>query len=124
MVNQEIQSEAFREALLRSERVRIVALLSVLALLLVFSTARALLSSDTASQLSALPGLLALLGGLLLYEGWMLAFISRRMAKQLQPSRRVWLANVIIETSLPSVALILMTETEFMGPYRALLNDN
>lgn len=115
----EIRSPAFLEASLRSERLRIVALLSVVALLLAFATARALLA-DTASQLPELLRFYVLLGGLLAYEAWILVFISRRVQKQQQPAHRVWLVNVIIETSVPTAVLILLTETEFMGPYRAL----
>jgi serine phosphatase RsbU (regulator of sigma subunit) len=116
----EIQSEAFGQAVLRSERIRVVGLLATLTVLLLVSAIRALLIG-TSEEVSLLPVIVALIGGMIAYESWMLILVKRRIrARQDLPTWR-WVTNLFIESLFPTLGLFLLTENPSLGPYRALV---
>lgn len=116
----DIQSEAFRHAALRSERVRIISLIVALATLGVVVLLRALLSGDMA-QIRLLPYSGLIIGGGMLYEAAMLRLVNLRIATERDVAPWVWIVNAAFEIMLPTAAILVFTETDFMGPYRALV---
>ena len=120
MAAAEIRSEAFRQAALRSERLRIYGLIGAMGALVVVIIVRAFFAG-TSTQFQLLPQSLGLVAGLIAYEGLMLAVISRMIRAECEPPDWTWAVNILIELVFPTVAMIVLTESSFMGPYRALV---
>src|SRR5262245_4171679 len=116
----EIRSKAFKEAALRSERVRIIGVLSTLALLLLIVVARALAPSGSL-EIRYLPGLLLLIGVMIGYEAIMLARVNRHIASQQEFPAWGWKVNLFVEAVFPTLALLWFTESPLLGPYRTLV---
>lgn len=116
----ETQSRSFQQATLRSERLRISGLVVVLLILLGVVLLRAALTGN-AEQLQILPQMVALVGLLLAYEMFMLQLTWRMIRAEKQPPAWLWYLNVVIECLLPTAALILMTNSPFLGPYKSLV---
>src|SRR5262245_19805857 len=106
----EIRSKAFKEAALRSERVRVIGVLATLALLLLLVVARALAPSG-GLEIRYLPGLLLLIGAIMGHEAVMLARVNRRIAAQQELPPWGWMANLFVETLFPTLALLWFTES-------------
>lgn len=119
MTKTDIESTAFHEAALRSERLRIIALVVSTGVLLLIAVLRALLSRDP-TTLRPLLGVMLVVGALAVYELGMLWWIARCIRTHRQPAGYVWTANVVIESGMPTLVLFVLTESVFMGPYRAL----
>jgi hypothetical protein len=116
----EIRSEAFAQAALKSERVRVIGLMAALAALLAVAVLRTFFFGAPGEQqlLVSIMTLTAVMGG---YEGLMLRFINQSVAAGRQVSTRVWYANIFVETLFPTAALITLVEGESMRPYQALV---
>jgi serine phosphatase RsbU (regulator of sigma subunit) len=117
MSEQDIKSEAFQLAALKSEWYRIVGLLCLLGTLIVYAVARALAAGD----LRLLVAQALVLAFAVAYEILMLAIVRRALKRRTGVSERIWLLNVLVETQLPTIALFLLIESKFMGPYQALV---
>lgn len=117
----EISSEAFRRAALQSERRRVVALLVLLGALAVIALVRGMLRPQPGERIRAL-GILGFLLAGAIYELGIL-WIIRRAQRKSQPTRGwVWTLNALVECSIPSLALLLLTlDRYYLGPYRALV---
>jgi serine phosphatase RsbU (regulator of sigma subunit) len=116
----EIRSRAFQEASQRSERVRVIGVLLTLALLLLIAAGRALVSGN-GLELRYLPGVILLIGAMMVHEGLMLAMVNRRIAAQQDLPAWGWKINLVVETLFPTLALLWFTESPVLGPYRALV---
>ena len=114
----EIRSEAVEQAELRSDRTRILALLTTLAALLVLVVIRTY--TDEAWQL--LPRFLVLLLGMAAYEVLIYWAVTRAMRTETKLPSWLWPVNFFVETLVPTLAdaLFLVTNDPVMGPYRAL----
>ncbi len=116
----EIQSEAFKSAALRSERIRIIGMMAVPAVMLLLLLVRALVSPSGAETQLLQRGAVLLLC-LTAYEYLMYLVVNRVIrAEQTLPSW-TWVLNLFIETLVPTIGLLLITNSAFMGPYRALV---
>jgi PAS domain S-box-containing protein len=71
-------------------------------------------------QLHLLPRFTALILASTAYEGLMLRLVSRAIRRQSDLPLWVWSINAGIEALIPTATLVLVTESPFMGPYRAL----
>jgi len=107
----------FQTAALHSEKLRINGLIAVFLFMNVFTTLRAILNES-------LRGLfwktLPLLIGAMLFEGILWYFIRQAdRRKRLVP---IWLSalTVILETSIPTIALFIMTTEPRLDPYEVL----
>ena len=112
--------DVFETASVRSERHRIIGLLLLLGVLSVFVSIRTALSGD-AAQLRLLPmliGIIVATGG---YEIWMLWNVTRALRRERGIAAHLWILNAIVESCIPTACLIMLTESEFMGPFRALV---
>ena len=115
----DIQSEAFKRAQLRSERLRILGILGFIAVLWLVSLVRIVILADRGSTgiwLRAAVGVAVFV----VYEVLMLLAVRRaiRTEKDLPPI--VWRLNLVIETSLPAVMLALAASPDFPPAYRPL----
>ena len=116
----EIRSKAFQQAALRSERVRVIGVLVTLALLLLIVVGRALVVSSGV-EIQYLPIAIVLVGAMMAHEGAMLAVVNRQIAAQGDLPAWWWKANLFAETLFPTLALLWLTESPVLGPYRALV---
>ena len=116
----EIRSKAFQQAALRSERVRVIGVLVTLALLLLIVVGRALVVSSGV-EIQYLPIAIVLVGAMMAHEGAMLAVVNRQIAAQGDLPAWRWKANLFAETLFPTLALLWLTESPVLGPYRALV---
>src|SRR5947208_1503354 len=73
-------AEAFRQAILESERTRILCLLSILAIVLMLVATRAL-TTGISEQQALLPRFIALISVSAAYEGLMLALVRRAIRR-------------------------------------------
>jgi serine phosphatase RsbU (regulator of sigma subunit) len=115
----EIQSDAFRRAQLRSERLRIIGIISFLVVLWLVALVRVLILADHVSTGLWL-GASIRLAFFLLYELLMLAAVQRaiRLGKDLPAA--VWMLNLVIETSLPALMMATASSPEILPAYRPL----
>jgi PAS domain S-box-containing protein len=110
---------SLRQATLKSERTRIIGLILVLSFILVVFAIRAVLGG-VPGQLHLLPQFAALILASVAYESLMLGMVSRAIKRGGDFPLWAWSANAGIEALIPTITLILLTESSFMGPYRAL----
>ena len=119
---QSIQSDAFRQAALRSERFRITGILATVAVLAAFDLIHRQVSPykhDT----EWLKASMTVLGLFAAYEGLMLWRIARAQRRGRTIPSYVWFVNTVIECSTTTAALIGLTMWEsYLGPYRALVS--
>ena len=113
----EIESKAFQQAALRSELLRIKGLLVLLGILLIYSLARTV-SIGSARLFAAQLILIALTIG---YELYMLRFIKRAVAEEREVAPWVWFVNLVIETQIPTLALIIMIRNQVFAPFQILV---
>ena len=115
-----IQSEAFELAAMRSERVRIAAMIAIAALLIAVDLAHALLAPEPGDR-AWLAFAIPITGAFVVFEGMMFWLTTRAERHRRWVPAWVWAINIVVETSLPTVALMGLTKWDsFMGPYRAM----
>jgi serine phosphatase RsbU (regulator of sigma subunit) len=115
-----IPSEAFRRAAMRSERHRIVVVLVALGAFAAVTVARAVLRPEPNESLR-LPAALAFLACASGYELLMLVVVRRAERGAGRLGAWVWALNTVVECSVPTLALLLLTiDRSYFGPYRAL----
>ena len=119
MADNEINSQSFQLAELRSECVRITALLGVFGALLVLVLLRALMSLAEGLRGEAWPFAL-LLAAMTAYEAQRLRSVRQALVTKAVVSRTSRIVNVFVESLLPTFALFLQTHTLLIGPHRAL----
>jgi PAS domain S-box-containing protein len=114
-----IPTATVQEAMLRSEKVRITGLIFVLLFFLIIIMFRSLLGGMT-ERLHLLPQSTALFLASAAYEMLLLGRVKRAIREGRDLPRWAWSLNSLIEASIPTVILLILTESPFMGPYRAL----
>jgi serine phosphatase RsbU (regulator of sigma subunit) len=115
-----VASSAFQREAMRSEQVRIVGILTVLGGVFLFFVGRALFLGGP-EELRLLLLFFALLLALAVYEGAMLAAVRRSIRRDRGLPGWSWTLNVVVETLLPTISLLILTESHLSGPYRALV---
>src|SRR5271154_5217830 len=116
-------SVAFRQALLKSERLRILIVLGIIgAVFLVRSFLTLILWDRENFHLWLLS--CALLSLFLLYEFFMFRAVTRAVRSGSDLSNAVRISNVIIETSVPAFALAFIYSTAIDPLYRPLANPS
>jgi serine phosphatase RsbU (regulator of sigma subunit) len=115
------ESSAFQQALLRSERLRILIVLGTTAAAFLLRTIRTAVvaGSENASLWLATFGLLGLFA---IYESMMLRAVNRAIRKSQDLGNSVWVSNIIVETCLPALGLILISSSAIDVTYRSLAN--
>ena len=113
-----IQSKAFTLATLGSERIRIIGLIIMSFVFALILVVRGWVgSSDERYLVYSGELLLACFIG---YEALMLCLVKRCTSKQCDIPSWSQHANVLIETSLPTIGIFIMTESTALGPYWSL----
>lgn len=115
----EIKSQAFQLATLRSERVRVLALLGVLGSSLVVVLARGAISLAQGNRGEAWPFVL-LLAAMTAYEARWLRFVDGAISSGREITTATWTASIFFESLLPTTALFLQIYAFSVGPQRAL----
>jgi len=116
----ELDSKTLRQAALRSDRIRIIAILIVLCLLFVVTVVRrlALEGVDGASGLAVLA---AFFGAMIAYEAVTLRRVTRALSEGTEPHRARWIGNVVVEALFPTVGLGVIIAMGMTRPYAALV---
>jgi serine phosphatase RsbU (regulator of sigma subunit) len=119
MTELDIKSASFHQAELRSENVRVTALLSVLGSLLALVLIRGMVSLAEGYRGETWPFAL-LLGAMTVYEVLWIRFIRHSIETGERLSDTTWKAGIFVESLLPTAALILQAHSAVVGPQRAL----
>jgi serine phosphatase RsbU (regulator of sigma subunit) len=112
-----IKSEAFRRAALNSESYRILGLLYLLGALLAFIIIRGLITGEFRLLLTQGLAVALAIG----YESLMLSVVLKALKRGRDVAQATWILNLLFETQLPTVALLLLIESQIVGPYQALV---
>ncbi len=118
-IESEIQSPAFQLAELQSECTRVAALLGVLGCFLAVMLIRGGLSLAEGYRGEVWPFAL-LLAVTTAYEVAWLRFVKGAIGSNRVVLRAEWIASILAESLLPTIAVILQIHTSFVGPQRAL----
>jgi serine phosphatase RsbU (regulator of sigma subunit) len=117
-----IQSEAFQLAALRSERIRIVAMIGIACVILSLNIVHAIVDPEPGDR-AWLWFVVPLVGSFVIYQGMMFWITTRALRVRRAVRGWIWVLNTIVETSLPTAALMGMSMWEgHLGPYRALVS--
>ena len=121
MTDERIESVAFIGARLRSERLRIWIVLVAIGAVFLLRVLRAVIvrGHENLMSLYMTAGLLALLAA---YEYAMLSRIDRAIQAGRDFANWVWLANTILETTLPAFAVAFISSASIDPVYRPLAN--
>jgi serine phosphatase RsbU (regulator of sigma subunit) len=113
-------SKALKKARLRSDRIRIIAMLTILCLLFVSTLLRGLiLARETEKE--ALPLLMAYFGAMIGFECLMLRWVGSALRRKTDVSQASVILNVLVETLFPTAGIVLLILTGITNPYAALL---
>ena len=115
-----IESDAFLQASLQSQRLRIRTLLIAISALAVLAMLREFIQTSQAPR-GSIVSLYGVVAGLIGYEVLMLRLLSRSIGQGRDLPRWFWIFNVLIEVSLPTVIIFMMTVRGPFGPYQALV---
>jgi serine phosphatase RsbU (regulator of sigma subunit) len=117
-MSSDIHSPAFRRAALASEKLRVLGLLVILTVVLAFTAVRAPWLGVEHVELQR--QFLALLVAYIAYEAFRLAVVFRCIRAGRDLPLWSWAFNLLLESALPTLGLLLLTRSPSMGPYRAL----
>ena len=115
------ESPAFQQALLRSERIRILIILGTIAAAFLLRTIRTIVVAGS-ENVSLWWVTFELLGLFAIYESMMLRAVNRAIRKGHGLGSSVWISNIIAETFLPALGLILISSSSIDLAYRSLAN--
>lgn len=120
MRSTELNSKALRQAELRSDRIRIIAIVIVLCLLFVFTVARRLLIEGIDGP-RGLAIFASYVGAMLAYEVATLRRVTRALGGGPEPGYARWVSNVVVEALFPTVGLGVLVAMGMTRPYAALV---
>jgi serine phosphatase RsbU (regulator of sigma subunit) len=115
------ESFAFQQALLRSERLRILIVLGTIATAFVLRTVRtfAVPGSESLSSWLITLGLFSVFA---IYECFLFVAVNRAIRNGQDLGNSVWVSNIVVETLLPALGLILVSSPAIDLAYRPLAN--
>ena len=114
----EILLPAFKRAALKSEQRRALWLIVTLLAALILIAVRAL--TATTAEINLLPGATIVVLSLGAFESIMYFMIRKRIASDSQPPQIFWTMNVLFETLVPTVFLLMVAKSDFLRPFDAL----
>lgn len=115
------ESSAFQQALLTSERLRILIVLGTIAAAFLLRTIRTVVVAGS-ENISSWLATFELLGLFAIYESLMLRAVNRAIRRGHDLGNSAWISNIIVETFLPALGLILVSSSAIDVPYRSLAN--
>jgi serine phosphatase RsbU (regulator of sigma subunit) len=116
----ELDSKAFRQAVLRSDRIRIIAILIVLGLLFVFTAARRL-AVEGLGGTQGLAIFASVFAAMVAYELVTLRRVTQALRAGTEPSAARWIGNVVVEALFPAIGLGVLIATGMTRPHAALV---
>jgi serine phosphatase RsbU (regulator of sigma subunit) len=119
MNQQGIESVAFNEAQLRSERLRVMGILGFLFLLVVVAAVRVFLLR-TVAPTALLLAEFVLVGVIAAFEFWMLHLVAVAQKNMRGLPSWLWVLSTILEAALPAFVLTFMTSSAIEVAYRPL----
>lgn len=117
MSDEALKSRAFQRAALQSESYRTAGLLFLLSALTIFVIARGFATADplvVAVQFTFFALVIT-------HELLMLRAIRRALRDETQVAPNRWVLNVVLESQIPTVALLLLLAGPWLRPYQALV---
>ena len=120
MNRSEIDSKAFRDAALRSDRTRIIVILAVLCVLAFLTVFRILVFRWEEAGRTLGPSFV-FFAGAALYEFFMLRRVKRAILLESSLSPGAWVVNTLIETLFPTLGMLLLIAMGMANPYQALV---
>src|SRR5690349_3254761 len=120
-MSQEIRSNEYQLARLRSELTRISALLAAIAILLGVLLIRGVASIALGHRAQTSP-LAVLLAATAIYELGCFVVVRRTIKAGRTISRAKWAVNIILESALPTAALCLQSHTSLFGLRSSLVS--
>jgi serine phosphatase RsbU (regulator of sigma subunit) len=115
-----VSSEALKREQLKSDRIRILALIGVLCFLFAGTLLRRIAFAGTTEK-HALPYFVAYFGIMIAYEFMMLLRVGRALRLNADFSSSSLILNAAIETLFPTAGIVLLIATGLTNPYGALL---
>ena len=119
MSQEQFKSTAFQSAELRSERLRIFAVLGFLAIFIFVTTARVFVVRTAAENTSWVWSYL-LASIAIAYEFWTLRKVGITLKAGASLPAHFWILSTILETSIPALALAFLTSQQVDFVYRPL----
>lgn len=119
MSKEQLQSAAFGQAELRSERLRIFGVLCFVAIFVAVTIVRVFVIRTAAATAPWVWSFL-LAAIIASYEGWTLRKVDLALQANSSLPSRFWILSTIVETSIPAFVLAFLTSTEIEIPYRPL----
>ncbi len=117
MSKQQIESEAFRQATLKSESYRIMGLIALLIALAIYVIVRGF-ALGLWRVMAAETLLLALS---IAYEVYLLLVVKWAISQNKDVPSGTWLINVLVETQIPTLALFILIRNQTLDPYLLLV---
>jgi len=121
MVDHSEKSVAFQQARLKSERLRIVILLAVIAVVFVVRAVRTA-ATPTSDNIRLFVLMSSFLAVIALYEWLVLRAVDRALRANRILPRTLWVATIILETSLPAALIAFLPSAPIEQLYRPLAN--
>jgi serine phosphatase RsbU (regulator of sigma subunit) len=115
------ESFAFQQALLRSERLRILIVLGTIATAFLLRTIRTV-AGPGGENLSSWLITLELFSLFAIYECFLLIAVNRAIRNGQDLGNSVWVSNIVVETFLPALGLVLVSSPAIDVAYRPLAN--
>jgi len=123
MNKEQIQSAAFKEAELRSERLRILGILGFFALLVLVTMLRVFVFR-TAPKTGSWPWTFVLAAVMIAYELCMLYLVDRALKARSGLAPTFWVLGVVLETSIPAFAVAFLASSQVDVSYRPVANPS
>ena len=119
MSQEQFKSTAFEDAELRSERLRIFAVLGFIGIFIIVTTVRVFVVRTAAEPTSSVWSYL-LASIIIGYELWTLRKVDSTLKAEVSLPSRFWILSTILETSIPAWALAFLTSQQVEVLYRPL----
>ncbi len=116
----EIDSKAFQDATLRSDRIRIIVILAVFGILALLTALR-FLFFRLEHPGRTLASLFVFYGVASIYEFLVLRRVNRAIRAGADLHSAVWIVNILVETLFPTLGMVLMIVAGMVNPYQALV---
>jgi serine phosphatase RsbU (regulator of sigma subunit) len=122
MTNPRAESIAFREALLKSEHLRIRIILGAIIAAFVLRTIRGIILGGGHENFVSWLTMLGLLSLFVAYEFVMLRAVNRAIQRVRELANWLWISNTFLETLLPALAVAFLSSASIDPVYRPLAN--
>ena len=122
MTDPQAESIAFREALLKSEHLRIRIVLGAIIAAFLLRTIRGIILGGGHDDFVSWLMMLGLLGFFVTYEFLMLHAVNRAIQRVRLLPNWMWLSNILLETLLPGFAVAFLSSASIEPIYRPLAN--